>query len=109
MKNLTLLQIGVALANLGVFGLLFLLMNYFELMGADTAYFDDGSWNNVRILQFVLEKLHLRDIVPVPVEGVVTKVSTLWYAACYGFAFAFAGLSIMIANRRSDEFYEVTN
>lgn len=109
MKNLTLLQIGVALANIAVFGLMFTLMGYFELMGADSTYFDDGTWNNIEIITNVLKFMHLDGIVPVPVEHTVTKVSTVWYAACLGIALAFSGLSIMIANRRSDEFYEVTN
>ncbi|MDA1021708.1 MAG: hypothetical protein O2962_09220 [Cyanobacteria bacterium] len=104
MKNLTWLQIGVALANIAVFGLMFTLMGYFELMGADQAYFDAGTIQNIKYINMMTEPLGLT-IDPAS----QAKVTTVWYAACLGIALAFSGLSIMIANRRSDEFYEVTN
>ncbi|MDD9898706.1 MAG: hypothetical protein OXU45_06880 [Candidatus Melainabacteria bacterium] len=104
MKNLTPLQILIALANLGVFGLMFVLMHYFELMGADPAYFDAGTVQNIKYINMVTEPMGLT-IDPAS----QAKVSTVWYAVCLGIAFMFTGISIMFANRRSDEFYEVTN
>lgn len=104
MKNLTTLQILIALANLGVFGLMFILMGYFELMGADPAYFDAGTLQNIKYINMVTEPFGLT-IDPAS----QAKVSTVYYAACLGFAFAFSGISIMLANRRSDKYYEVTN
>ncbi len=98
------IQILVALANIAIFGALFMVMNYFELMGADPAYFDEGTINNIRYINNVIGLLGLH------VDPTVQhKVSTLHYAVAFGIAFAMSGLTIMVANRRSDEFYEVTD
>ncbi len=98
------IQILVALANIAIFGALFMVMNYFELMGADPAYFDEGTINNIRYINNVIGMFGLH-VDPTAQH----KVSTLHYAVAFGIAFAMSGLTIMVANRRSDEFYEVTD
>ncbi len=98
------IQILFALANIAIFGALFMVMNYFELMGADPTYFDEGTINNIRYINNVIGLFGLH------VDPTVQhKVSTLHYAVAFGIAFAMSGLTIMISNRRSDKFYEVTD
>ncbi len=97
------IQILLALANLAIFGAAFMVMNYFELMGADPVYFDEGTINNIKYINNVL------GLVGMHVDPTVQhKVSTVHYAVCLGIAFAISGVTIMFANRRSNEIYEVT-
>lgn len=98
--NLSLL---VAVVNVLVFGLLFTLMNYYELLGADTSYFDEGSLNNIAIINKILSPLGLT-IDP----NKIGPVSTVKYALFFGIALLSSFVSITIANRQADEYYEVT-
>lgn len=94
----------IALANLAFFGLMFTLMNYFELMGADKSYFDDGSVNNINIINTILALLGQK-LDPMSQE----KISTLQYSLAYGVALIVSGLSIFIACRKPSEDYEVSD
>jgi hypothetical protein len=103
MFNKNNLVLIVAIANVLVFGVLFTLMNYYELLGADTSYFDEGSLNNIAIINKVLTPLSLA-IDP----NKLGTVSTLKYALFFGLAMLSTFVSIVVANRREDEYYEVT-
>ena len=101
----------IALGNIALFGLLFVIMHYFELVGADPTYFDDGTHTNMgyinAVVGFIGKILGLNNLeVPTPNES--TKVSTLMYGACLGVAFISSFFAIAFANRRPDEAYEVT-
>lgn len=94
----------VALVNLGFFGLMFTLMNYFELMGADLSYFDNGSWNNIKIINFFTKLVGL-DIDP----SASPKISTLAYSACYGMFLLSSFVAITFALRQGRTENEVTD
>ncbi len=102
-NNFILIGTLVALANLALFGLMFKLMAYYELMGADKSYFDDGSINNIKIINSVLALFGF-SIDPMSNH----KISTLMYAVCFGIALVSAGLSIFIATRKPRTEYEVS-
>ena len=97
------LPLAVALGNLALFGLMFFLMNYFELMGADPSYFDDGTVQNLKYINMVSSIFGVK-IDPLDQE----KVSTLFWGACLGVALISTFFSIVIANRKPLEAYEVT-
>lgn len=95
--------LGVALINLAFFGLMFFLMNYFELIGSDPAYFDDGTIQNLKYINMV------SGIVGINIDPTEPhKVSTLLYSLCLGFALISTFFAIVIANKRPMEAYEVT-
>ncbi len=94
----------IALANLAFFGLMFKLMAYYELMGADKSYFDEGSINNIKYINMVTGLFGFTvDPMSQP------EITTLSYAVCYGLALVVAGLSIFIACRKPSESYEVSD
>lgn len=97
------LAIIIALLNLGFFAAMFALMHYFELLGADPAYFDEGTFNNLKIINTVLNTLGL-EIDPVAQK----KISTLGYSICLGLALVSSFFAIVIANRKPLEDYEIT-
>jgi heme/copper-type cytochrome/quinol oxidase subunit 3 len=103
-NNFIIIGALIALANLALFGLMFTLMAYYELMGADKAYFDEGSINNIKYLNMLtgLFGLHI-DPMSQP------QITTLGYAVCYGIALVAAGLSIFIACRKPSTSYEVSD
>lgn len=101
--NKTNLSLFIALGNLFFFSAVFALMNYVELLGTDTSYFDEGSLNNLAIINRLLSILGLA-IDP----SRIGPISTLHYAVLLGIALLSTGFSILLANRREDEFYEVT-
>ncbi len=103
-NNFVIIGLLIALANLAVFGAMFTLMGYFELMGADKSYFDEGSLNNISIMNKVLGLFGL-NIDPLSTQ----KISTLKYALCYGVALLSTGLSIFIATRKAKTEYEVSD
>ena len=82
---------------------MFMAMNYFELMGADPAYFDDGTVQNLKYINMV-SGLFGVEINP----GDQEKISTVFWGLCLGFALVSTFFSIVIANRRPSEAYEVT-
>ncbi len=94
----------VALINIAVFGTMFLAMGYFELMGADPAYFDEGTVNNIAHINAVLGLLGVK-VDPLAPH----KVTTLMFSICLGIAFVTSYFSIVIANRKSLEECEVTD
>ena len=49
-----LIAIAVAVLNLGLFGIMFGLMGYFELIGADQSFFDEGTRNNLKIINIII-------------------------------------------------------
>lgn len=98
------IPLGIALFNLAFFGFMFMLMNYFELMGSDPAYFDDGTISNLKIINTVTNFLGI-EIDPAKQE----KISTLMYSLCLGFALISTFFAIVIANKRPSEGYEVTD
>ena len=83
------LPVLVALANLALFGLMFMAMNYFELMGADPAYFDDGTVQNLKYINMI-SGLFGVDIDP----GDQQKISTLLWGLCLGLALVSTFFSI---------------
>ncbi|MCE2928639.1 MAG: hypothetical protein LW817_03295 [Candidatus Caenarcaniphilales bacterium] len=93
----------VALANLGVFSLLFGAMWYFELLGADPLYFDDGTINNLKLINSVITFFGFKIDPSQP-----HKISTLMWSAALGFAFVSSFFAIVVANRRPNTEYEVT-
>jgi len=94
----------IALANLGLFTAMFVAMGYYELIGADPSYFDEGTLNNIKIINSITDKfgLHIDPTKP-------HKISTLGFAFCLGFALVSSGFAITIANRQKNEVYEVTD
>ena len=97
------LAILIALLNLAFFGGMFTLMHYFELMGADPAYFDQGTINNLKMINTLMGNLGL-EIDP----NSQKKISTLGYSLCLGLALISSFFAIVISNRQSLEAYEVT-
>lgn len=96
-------QLLIALANLALFGALFTAMWYFELIGADPAYFDEGTINNLKLINSITNPF---GFVIDPTQP--HKISTLMWAIALGFALVSSAVSIMISNRRADEVYETT-
>lgn len=96
-------QALVALGAIAVFGLMFTLMGYFELMGSDPEYFDQGTFNNIKYINLVISNFGYQID-----AAAIKKISTLKYAICLGVTFLVSGIAIMIANRRSNSVYEVT-
>ncbi len=103
-NNFIIIASLVALANLAVFGLMFTLMGYFELLGADKSYFDEGSLNNIQIINSLTQVFGFKID---PMQHI--KISTLAYSVCYGVALLSTGLSIFIATRKAKEQYEVSD
>lgn len=97
------LQVLIALGSVAVFGALFMLMGYFELMGADPEYFDQGTYNNINHINAVVSHFGFQ-IDP----NQIKKISTLKYAIALGGAFLVSSIAIMISNRRSNDIYEIT-
>lgn len=103
-NNFIIIGALIAVANLALFGLMFTLMGYYELMGADKAYFDEGSVNNIKYINMVTGLFGFTvDPMSQP------QITTLSYAVCYGIALAAAGLSIFIACRKPSTSYEVSD
>ncbi len=97
------IAILVAVLNLAFFGLMFTLMGYFELVGADQSYFDQGTKNNLQLINSILGILGISIDADSP-----RKISTLGYSICLGFALCTTFIAIVIGNRRPVEDYEVT-
>ena len=97
------IPLAIALGNVALFGLMFFAMNYFELIGADPAYFDDGTIQNLKYINAVSGIFGI-EIDPTQPH----KISTLMYALCLGVALVSTAFAIMLANRRPSEAYEVT-
>ncbi len=98
------IPVFVALLNIGLFGAMFLAMNYFEFIGADNHFFDDGSLNNIKILQSFLGSTGL-DLDPTKPH----RITTLMWALCLGISFIASFFAIVVANRKSLEECEVTD
>jgi hypothetical protein len=98
-----LIAIAVAVLNLGLFGIMFGLMGYFELIGADQSFFDEGTRNNLKIINSILQFTGITIDADTP-----RKVSTLGYSICLGVALTSTFFAIVIGNRRPVEEYEVT-
>ena len=96
-------QLLIALGNLGLFGLVFGLMGYFELIGSDPAYYDPGTLNNVAMINFVLGFIGVH----FDAES-FHKVSTLMWSALLGISLISSYFAIVISNRKPIEEYEVT-
>lgn len=94
----------LALGNLAVFGALFVAMHYFELMGADPAFFDEGTKQNLEYINMITNNFGVT-IDPSKQE----KVSTLAYAACYGVALLATGFTFLVAGRKANEELEITD
>ncbi len=101
--NTFFIPLGIALFNLAFFGFMFMLMNYFELIGSDPSYYDDGTLQNLKYINSITALLGI-EIDPTQPH----KVSTLLYAACLGFALISSFFAIVIANKKPQEGYEVT-
>lgn len=99
-SNLALL---IALLNLLFFGAVFALMWYFELLGADSSFFDEGSLQNITLINQILSKIGFQIDPSSPRE-----ISTLMWSACLGLVFVSSCISILIANKKSSQTYEVT-
>lgn len=97
------LQLLIALANLALFGLMFIGMGYFELIGSDPAYFDEGTLNNLRYINMATQPFGLT-IDPTQPH----KITTLAWAVCLGVALVSSFFCIVVANRRPSEAYETT-
>lgn len=97
------IQLLIALANLGLFGLMFLAMGYYELIGADPAYFDEGTINNLKLINSVTNLVGI-EIDPTKPH----RVSTLGWAIALGIALLSSFFCIVIANRKPMEAYETT-
>jgi hypothetical protein len=93
----------VAVMNLGLFGLMFGLMGYFELIGSDPAYYDEGTIKTVGLINSVLGVVGL-DMDPTSPH----KVSTIFWAVALGIALVSTCFAIMIANRKPMAVYETT-
>lgn len=96
-------QLLIALANLAVFALAFTLMGYYELIGSDPAYYDQGTWNNINLINSVTGLLGF-EIDPTDTK----KVSTLMWATLLGVSLISSFFAIVIGNRKPQEAYEVT-
>lgn len=94
----------IALANVGFFGLMFGAMGYFELVGADTSYFDDGSNNNLKMINSVLGIFGL-SIDPFADP----EVNTRGYSICFGLFMVSSFVAMTIAGRKSRSHYELTD
>ncbi len=103
-KSNNIIPILIALANLGVFGTLFLAMGYFELIGSDAAYFDQGTYNNLKIINSVLSVFGFSINPEADLE-----VTTRGYAICYGLALISASFAITFALRPSRDDCELTD
>lgn len=97
------IPLAIAMFNLAFFGFMFFLMNYFELIGADPAYFDEGTVQNLEYINSVTGLFGI-DVDPTKPH----KVTTLLYSACLGFALISTFFAIVIANKRPSTEYEVT-
>jgi hypothetical protein len=102
--DLMILPYLVALANLGLFGLLFGAMWFFELMGADPDYFDKGTLQNLQYINLVSSKFgfHID-----PAQD--PHVSTLGFSICLGLALVSSWFCIVMANRKSLDQVETTD
>ncbi len=94
---------ALALANIGFFGLMFIGAHYFELMGADPMYFDDGTHNNIAYIN-ILTGLFGFEIDPL----VQKKISTVYWSLCIGLGLMSTWFTIVFANRKSLHEVEVT-
>lgn len=102
--KLFILQLLIALGSLGFFSLMFVAMHYYELIGSDNVYFDEGTIQNLKYINMLTSKFGL-DIDPAKPH----KITTLGYSICMGLALFVSGGAIMLANRRGDEVYETTD
>ena len=89
------LAILIAVANLAFFGGMFAAMHYFELLGADPSYFDEGTFNNLKMINSILGSVGF-EIDPASQE----KISTLGYSVCLGLALVSSFFAIVISNRK---------
>lgn len=97
------IQLLIALGNLALFGLIFGLMGYFELIGSDPAYYDQGTLNNIEMINSIT------GIFGFEINAAEShRVSTLMWAALLGVALISSFFSIVIGNRKPIEEYEVT-
>lgn len=96
-------QLLIALGNLALFGLIFGLMGYVELIGSDAAYYDAGTLNNIKLINMVTG---LAGIEFDPSKA--HKVSTLMWSALLGVALISSYFAIVIGNRKPIDEYEVT-
>ena len=100
-ENIALL---IALANAAFFGLMFVLMHYFELVGADTSYFDQGTFNNLEIIN------KITGLIGVNIDpSADPTISTLGYGLCLGLALVSTFVAFVIAARQPRDNYEVTD
>jgi hypothetical protein len=97
-------QLLIALANLGLFSLVFILMGYFELIGSDPAYYDQGTINNIKMINSVTGIFGLEINPEEP-----RRISTLMWSTLLGVALISSYFAIVIGNRRPIEEYEVTD
>lgn len=97
------IQLLIALSNLVLFGLIFGLMGYFELIGSDPTYYDQGTLNNLKIINSITGIFGFEIDTTQP-----HRVSTLMWATLLGVALISSFFSIVIGNRKPIEEYEVT-
>lgn len=103
-KNSLVLPILIALSSVGFFGLMFIGMGYFELIGADVGYFDAGSDNNLKIINMVLNPFGFNIDPRADLE-----ITTRGYAMCYGLALIVAFGAMILAGRESRNHLETTD
>lgn len=96
-------QLLIALANLGLFAAVFGLMGYFELIGSDPSYYDDGTLNNIKIINSITGLLGVKMDPAQP-----HRISTLMWATLLGVSLISSFFAIVISNRKPIEAYEVT-
>lgn len=97
------IQLLVALANLALFGFMFIVMGYFELIGSDPAYFDEGTINNLKIISSITSIFGLQID-----YSQAHKITTLGWSVALGIALVSSFFCIVIANREPMEAYETT-
>lgn len=103
-NGFTTIALGIAFLNFLLFGAMFVLMHYFELVGSDTAYFDDGSYNNLNMINAVLGSFGLRvDPKASP------EITTAGYSICYGVFLLSTFFAILVVGRKSAGEVEITD
>lgn len=81
----------------------FILMGYYELMGADPEYFDSGTENNIKLINTFIKVFGVQ-INPESIH----KISTLHYAVALGAALIVTFFAFIIAGKKPVDDYEVT-
>lgn len=96
-------RIFIASLNLIVFGVLFAYMHFYELLGADPEYFDEGTKATLNFINQITKNF---GIYVDPFSN--PKISTLGYSYILGWLLISSGLAYLIADRESLDSVEVT-